>query len=456
MDDEKMDKKALEERDRKADEAVVFSDAGVLDAVEKRAREVFPHAKGIRVFAGSSTDSPLLLFICQSAMSPEEKEKKSADLIGIFSGRALFPFLLNEEEWKRLDERWGEEKWPKMFDPCVGTVELAGGYRRRDDFPASWRKPLVSTIDNYCAAIESAAADTQRTAGLALYLARRMLDDVLELLCAIRGLSYRPEDPKFIDAFPQIFGSNAPFNRGDLCLAIEIDALIRKQSRYLFLFGYPPDVGEENCLLKRVLDFFRRVRHFFKEELTTAAERRRNRMILTSIAASVVFIAVVALLLWFFRPPPTMHPVDDAVVKGKPGGIKGVYYGGTSFNRTILRRIDRQIMFRSNDSIAPNLPADNFSIRWVGFIKFPEGGSYYLCARSDDGVRVYLNEEKIIDDWKEKPVSETCHKVKVRRGWFRLKVEYFEAGGEAVISLLRGKKRGDLSAVAAQNLCCGN
>jgi len=76
------------------------------------------------------------------------------------------------------------------------------------------------------------------------------------------------------------------------------------------------------------------------------------------------------------------------------------------------------------------IPNDNFSVRWTGQANIAEG-NYTFRAVTDDGMRVWLDGEKIIDAWGIQ--SETEYKVTryVTGGQHSIRVEYFEATGLA-------------------------
>ncbi|HEX7307971.1 PA14 domain-containing protein [Lentzea sp.] len=48
----------------------------------------------------------------------------------------------------------------------------------------------------------------------------------------------------------------------------------------------------------------------------------------------------------------------------------------------------------------PNMPGDVFSARFTGEIVFPAGGEYTLRAFVDDGIRMWIDDALVIDDWK--------------------------------------------------------
>ncbi|MEU0531328.1 PA14 domain-containing protein [Amycolatopsis tolypomycina] len=49
---------------------------------------------------------------------------------------------------------------------------------------------------------------------------------------------------------------------------------------------------------------------------------------------------------------------------------------------------------------AANIPADHFALRATGDIAFPTAGDYTLRLLADDGVRVWIDDQLIIDDWR--------------------------------------------------------
>ena len=74
---------------------------------------------------------------------------------------------------------------------------------------------------------------------------------------------------------------------------------------------------------------------------------------------------------------------------------------------------------------------DNFSARWTRTVDLA-GGNYRFFATMDDGMRVWIDDQLVIDNWKDSQV----HTVTVDRflngGSHSFRVEYYEAGGMAV------------------------
>jgi len=77
------------------------------------------------------------------------------------------------------------------------------------------------------------------------------------------------------------------------------------------------------------------------------------------------------------------------------------------------------------------IPADNFSVRWTRTLAFDEG-SYTFWAMADDGVRLYLDDELLIDEWHDSPATRYEKIVALDAGDHTIVVEYYERGGQAL------------------------
>ena len=97
----------------------------------------------------------------------------------------------------------------------------------------------------------------------------------------------------------------------------------------------------------------------------------------------------------------------------------------------VVTRWDRTIDFRWFDgSPDSRLGGDNFSARWTRNVAF-DAGNYRFLATMDDGMRVWIDNQLIIDSW----TRSQEHTVSVDRfiaaGVRNIRVEYFEDGGQA-------------------------
>lgn len=123
--------------------------------------------------------------------------------------------------------------------------------------------------------------------------------------------------------------------------------------------------------------------------------------------------------------PPTTAPTD---------AWRGEYFGNIDLSGApLLTRADSDIGFDWGlGSPAPNIPADYFSVRWTRKITFDKG-SYVFCAMADDGVRLYVDGARLIDEWHPSNGLSYCATTELTKGAHEVKVEYYEDGGQALI-----------------------
>ena len=126
-------------------------------------------------------------------------------------------------------------------------------------------------------------------------------------------------------------------------------------------------------------------------------------------------------------------------VPSDQGGLKAEYFAGEEylFGDPVVSRVDPQIDFNWNQN-PPDPAIDRllFSVRWKGEITIPATGTYTFIARSNDGARIYVNDELIAEDWTSHTVSDTGGTITLEAGVYPIAVEYFQNGGSAEMHLL--------------------
>ncbi|RMD81024.1 MAG: hypothetical protein D6820_05815, partial [Lentisphaerae bacterium] len=86
---------------------------------------------------------------------------------------------------------------------------------------------------------------------------------------------------------------------------------------------------------------------------------------------------------------------------------------------------------------APGVPADHFAIRWRAYISPPTDGQYTFITRSDDGVKLYLDDKLIINDWNAHTVKENRATIRLQKDKrYKIVCEFFDDGALAEIHLL--------------------
>ena len=103
-----------------------------------------------------------------------------------------------------------------------------------------------------------------------------------------------------------------------------------------------------------------------------------------------------------------------------------------------LVRIDRQINFDWKDgSPGGQIPPDNFTAVWTGYLKPQRTGTVRFYTVSDDGVRLWIDGRKVIDDWSVHGPHERSGSARLTAGRATaIKVQYFDRDGGATVKLM--------------------
>jgi hypothetical protein len=116
---------------------------------------------------------------------------------------------------------------------------------------------------------------------------------------------------------------------------------------------------------------------------------------------------------------------------------QATYWNNTTLSGTpVLLRAEANIDYNwGNGSPAPGtVNTDNFSVRWTRYIDVTPG-TYVFTATADDGIRVWVDDALIIDQWYERPATTYTAEKSLSAGHHLITVEYFEKGGFAVARL---------------------
>ena len=78
---------------------------------------------------------------------------------------------------------------------------------------------------------------------------------------------------------------------------------------------------------------------------------------------------------------------------------------------------------------------DSFSTRWTGTLKVDREGEVTFYLTTDDGARMWVDGEPLIDVWVPRPRTTSEEKTTLTAGEHQLVVEFYEGGGAAVAQL---------------------
>ncbi|MEL0653183.1 glycoside hydrolase family 3 C-terminal domain-containing protein [Algibacter sp. TI.3.09] len=119
-------------------------------------------------------------------------------------------------------------------------------------------------------------------------------------------------------------------------------------------------------------------------------------------------------------------------------GLFGEYYDDKFLEGTPQTRVDKVVNFDPVNN--PPDPYTNYrhkSIRWTGYITPNFSGTYKIGVNSDDGVRLWLNNKLVVDEWHNRGMTTDQVEITMEAGEkYAIKLEYFDNGGDAICQLL--------------------
>ena len=139
-------------------------------------------------------------------------------------------------------------------------------------------------------------------------------------------------------------------------------------------------------------------------------------------------------------------------------GWRGSYYNSTDLSGApVLERYDPAINFTwGNGSPEPRVNSDNFSARWSRRIQL-DGGAYRLTASADDGICVWVDEELVLDQWQNNgSIQNFTTDLHLGGGDYELRVEYYEATGNAQVQVQLAALTAAPAPTATPNPATGN
>jgi len=119
------------------------------------------------------------------------------------------------------------------------------------------------------------------------------------------------------------------------------------------------------------------------------------------------------------------------------GGLSATYFDNQDLTGATVKRTDPMIDFNwTSGSPDPNIAVGTFSARWIGKVQPQRSETYTFFARIDDGVRLWADNQLIIDQWQDQPAAEYSAAIALKAGrLYDLKMEYYQNGFDAVAEL---------------------
>lgn len=125
---------------------------------------------------------------------------------------------------------------------------------------------------------------------------------------------------------------------------------------------------------------------------------------------------------WFKLTPSSITSGD---------GLSATYFNNVDFTGTTVTRTDPRIDFNWGlGSPDTNIAPYTYSARWTGQVKADHSENYTFYTRTDDGVRLWVNGQLLIDRWIDQAATEHAGTIALVAGQkYDIRMEYYQNGG---------------------------
>jgi hypothetical protein len=142
-------------------------------------------------------------------------------------------------------------------------------------------------------------------------------------------------------------------------------------------------------------------------------------------------------------------------------GLRAEYYNYSQtdtfyFGNRVLTRTDAKIDFDYRAGKPPGatvVNADRFAVRWLGYIMPPESGKYTICTCADDGVRLTIDGELLIDHFGNTAARFWWAEKQLEKGTrYPFKMDYRDIDGNAMARIYWARNTGVTPEQACKNV----
>ena len=152
----------------------------------------------------------------------------------------------------------------------------------------------------------------------------------------------------------------------------------------------------------------------------------------------IVKQVIPAIQLYPVYPPP---PADTTKCIGNGTGLMAEYFSNTPSSAPFpavatVTKTEPIINFNWGMGGPPGISVDSFKARFSGQIQSLDSGAYTFYVTSDDGYRLWVNNQLILDKWIDKSATEDTATITLSKCTkYNIKLEYYENRFTAVCIL---------------------
>ena len=130
-------------------------------------------------------------------------------------------------------------------------------------------------------------------------------------------------------------------------------------------------------------------------------------------------------------------PSSNLFLTGTTGGLDATYYDNMDLTGPSVSRVDPRVDFNWGDaSPIAGIDPETFSARWTGQIEAPVSGEYTFYVSRDNGGRLKVNDEWLIEEWSDTWGVTDTGTINLQAGErYPIVLDYFDNTGGANVRL---------------------
>jgi glucose/arabinose dehydrogenase len=123
---------------------------------------------------------------------------------------------------------------------------------------------------------------------------------------------------------------------------------------------------------------------------------------------------------------------------GPVHGLSGTYFNNANFTGTTVTRVDPTVDFSwGYGAPAPGISPNTYSVVWTGQVEAPVTGTYRFYTVSNDGVRLWVNGVRLVNNWTNHGNTENSGTIGLTAGQrYDIRMEYYQDLSTATARLL--------------------
>lgn len=134
---------------------------------------------------------------------------------------------------------------------------------------------------------------------------------------------------------------------------------------------------------------------------------------------------------------PSQTPKGTGLTGQYYTNANAIYTNAANFTNLRATQTDTNIDFVWNSTNPPPTGSPNyFCVRWTGQVQPQYSETYFFVANTDDGVKLWVNDQLLIDNWTAKSASDLTGSINLKAGVrYNIRMEYFQLTSSSVAHL---------------------